>query len=73
MKTLTINIRIADNDDYHEKRERIIGETSGIAGLNVQIKKAEGESAGDYLDFLEKTDTDFVTFYSGNDTANKLL
>ncbi len=66
MKTLTINIRIADNDDYHEKRERIIGETSGIAGLNVQIRKAEGESAGDYLDFLEKTDTDFVTFYSGN-------
>ncbi len=66
MKTLTMNIRIADNGEFEEKQAKIVSETSGIAGVKVQIKKAGEKSCPDFLELLEKTDTDFVLFYSGN-------
>ena len=71
MKTLTMNIRIADNGEFEEKQAKIVSETSGIAGVKVQIKKAGEKSCPDFLELLEKygdAGNEFYWFYpvSGN-------
>ncbi len=63
MTTLTINIRICNQEHYEGKVAEIQEELAGISGVQLQIKKDTGAFYSTYKEFMATTTGQYVLFY----------